>query len=53
MIPIKPPISTVELTGDEIVAMLEEYLKRLGQVSTSSIVRRLQRLKLERTTNNS
>lgn len=28
MIPMNPPISTVELTGDEIVAMLEENLER-------------------------
>ena len=28
MIPMNPPISTVELTGEEIVAMLEENLER-------------------------
>ena len=28
MIPMNPPISTVELTGDEIVTMLEENLER-------------------------
>ena len=28
MIPMNPPISTVELTGDEIAAMLEENLER-------------------------
>jgi S-sulfosulfanyl-L-cysteine sulfohydrolase len=28
MIPMNPPISTVELTGDEIIAMLEENLER-------------------------
>ncbi len=28
IIPMNPPISTVELTGDEIVAMLEENLER-------------------------
>jgi 2',3'-cyclic-nucleotide 2'-phosphodiesterase (5'-nucleotidase family) len=28
MIPMNPPISTVELTGDEMVAMLEENLER-------------------------
>jgi 2',3'-cyclic-nucleotide 2'-phosphodiesterase (5'-nucleotidase family) len=28
IIPMNPPVSTVELTGDEIVAMLEENLER-------------------------
>ena len=28
MIPMNPPISTVELTGEEVVAMLEENLER-------------------------
>lgn len=28
MVPMNPPVSTVELTGDEIVAMLEENLER-------------------------
>jgi S-sulfosulfanyl-L-cysteine sulfohydrolase len=28
MLPMNPPISTVELTGEEIVAMLEENLER-------------------------
>jgi hypothetical protein len=51
MIPMNPPISTVELTGEEFVAMLEENLKRWGQVSTACMVRRPQRLRLESTAN--